>query len=381
MSPSHHLVVLKVLSGSGFPTTGKQLLVRGQLAGVWLVGRSVSASSTPVWNDELVWEISAVHLRQCRSRKIMLRVEFWLDKDLLGHLVLDLRTASPLTEGKDKAPDQSYRLIGASGCNVLVSLGLEEVNTLPLDISEENSPLKPKSMSLPLSGRSTPATLRASKSLSPILMENKEGGGGYFLIGDEDQCNQKYSLAVCILSAENLQILPNKNMILRESDSFYFQYSLLGVDISTEEFHSLDSPDFLSEKATAMIHSNQENMEQFLSTAGVSFKLIHGSSTLGSAELELKKVLPQEGLVQGEFTCKEKLDIVSASNLSVPRDKEGNSPKIGILILLESQDMKLSSGELSDAEMDADDTDDRRNFSDVQMNESRISSESIISCT
>ena len=114
MSSRHQLVVLGIISGSNFPPGSGQLIVRGQLGGVWLASEAVLASASPSFGEQqLVWEVTVAQLRQCRSRKVMLRVEVWRDKDMLGHLVMDLRTAVPLKTKDDEAPIKSYRLIGS----------------------------------------------------------------------------------------------------------------------------------------------------------------------------------------------------------------------------------------------------------------------------
>jgi hypothetical protein len=65
----------------------------------------VQGGVSPRFGDQkLVWEVTGAQLRQCRSRKVMLRVEVWRDKEMLGHLVMDLRTAVPLHTKQDEAP-------------------------------------------------------------------------------------------------------------------------------------------------------------------------------------------------------------------------------------------------------------------------------------
>ena len=52
--------------------------------------------------------------------------------------------------------------------------------------------------------------------------------------------------------------------MLGPADTFYFHYSLLGVDISTEPFPSLEEPNFLAEKATAQILACPPVLSSFL---------------------------------------------------------------------------------------------------------------------
>jgi hypothetical protein len=134
--------VLGIISAPNFPpaTAGAgvgEVIVRGQLGGVWLASEGVQCGVSPRFGDQhLVWEVSVAHLRQCRIRKVMLRVEVWRDKEMLGHLVMDLGTAVPLHTKQDEAPVKSYCLIG-TGASLELSLGLDEVDTISHDISEE----------------------------------------------------------------------------------------------------------------------------------------------------------------------------------------------------------------------------------------------------
>eukprot|EP00092_Neocalanus_flemingeri_P040884 GFUD01044507.1.p1 GENE.GFUD01044507.1~~GFUD01044507.1.p1 ORF type:complete len:946 (+),score=340.11 GFUD01044507.1:101-2938(+) len=352
MSGRHQLVVLGIFSGQNFPTpvpgpagAGK-LVVRGQLGGVWLATEGVSACVSPKFVDQhLRWEVTSSQLRECRSRKVMLKVEVWRGKEMLGHLVMDLRTAVPLKTKQDLAPVKNYRLIG-SGASLELSLALEEVDVITTDISEEEE------METGQESKGVSPTIRLP-SLSPVLMESGDGSGGYFQIGPQAICQQKFSLSICLVCAENLYLVPAKGLVLQLHDPFYFQYDLLGVDISTEQFSSLDKPDFVSEKATAMICSNQDYIKEFLSSAGVSIKLCHGATVLAAAELELGHLIPDSGQLEDRMTYQGKVDMVAAHNLTVPEDGEGNRARIGLLVTMEREEMNLSTGRLSDSEMEA----------------------------
>ena len=272
----------------------------------------------------------------------MIRVEAWKDKDMLGHVMVPLRSAVPLESKDDKAPARSYRLIG-SGASLDLTLGLEEVEKISPVISEDEREASVKEIP-----RRT-----ETPTLSPVLMEKDDGSGGYFLIGPEDSCHDKFSLTICLVCTENLHLVPAKGLALQQKDPFYFQYHLLGVDISTEQFYNIEKPEFVSEKATAIIHSNQYLMRKFLSSAGVSIKLCHGATVLGAAEVELGNVLPDSNVsLEEKFTFQGNVDMVSAHNLSVAVDGEGNKARVGIMVVLERQELNLSTGRLSDVDME-----------------------------
>lgn len=50
-----------------------------------------------------------------------------------------------------------------------------------------------------------------------------------------------------------------------EGSEFFFYYSLLGNDITSEPFHNLLSPDFEPERASVRIRSSKQILQTFLS--------------------------------------------------------------------------------------------------------------------
>ena len=87
----------------------------------------------------------------------------------------------------------------------------------------------------------------------------------------------------------------------------------------------------------------------------MSINLSHGATVLAAAEVELGCVLPDGGQLEDRMTYQGKVDIVAAHNLSVPQDGEGNQARIGVMVVLVREEMNLSTGRLSDSEMEADD--------------------------
>ena len=84
-SGRHQLVVLTLVSGSNLPapaSSGAEVTVRAQLSGVVLVTDPVPLKSQDpeFGNQQLVWEVTAIQLKEFRSRKILLRVELYIDQ-------------------------------------------------------------------------------------------------------------------------------------------------------------------------------------------------------------------------------------------------------------------------------------------------------------
>ena len=97
--------------------------------------------------------------------------------------------------------------------------------------------------------------------------------------------------------------------MLGPADTFYFHYSLLGVDISTEPFPSLEEPNFLAEKATAQVFASPSILSSFLASARVELRLCGGSTALASASLALAPVLLLSG--QGEASYQTSLPFLA----------------------------------------------------------------------
>ena len=91
----HQLVVLTLVSGSSLPAPGPgtpeaEVTVRAELSGVVLVTDPVPLKSADpeFGNQQLVWEVTPHQLREFRSRKILLRVELYIDKVLIKVFII-----------------------------------------------------------------------------------------------------------------------------------------------------------------------------------------------------------------------------------------------------------------------------------------------------
>jgi hypothetical protein len=185
-------------------------------------------------------------------------------------------------------------------------------------------------------------------------------------ISKEELCHQKFSLSIRLACVENLHLVPAKDLVLQQKDPFYFNYDFLGENFSTEQFYSLDSPEFVSENATVMISTTQDILRQFLSTAEVNIKLCHGATVLAAAELQIGCVIPNSGQLEDRITYQAKVDMVAVDSVTVPEDGEGNCARIGVIVVLEKEE--------TNSEMEV---------SELSVNNSKVdlTSHSINSCT
>ena len=338
----HQLVVLTLKSVSHLPSPAPtyQLTVRAQLSGVSLVTDPVTVTSTSadLQEQQLVWEVSSAQLRQLRSRKEMMRVELWLQDQLLGHFVLDLRSAKPMTGGQQETKIQfsPHKILG-SQVTVELGLGLEESDNISVDLTEDTEE------EVEVVSHSEPAA-----PLHPTLVEESQGGeGGYFLIGDSSRATESFSLSLSLVGVEHLSLVLDEKTVLQ--DPYYWQYNILGVDISSDQFSSLSSSkEFESEKATATIRSDRETLSEYLRSSSISIKLCSGAVVVAAAEAPLSSLL-QSGSLQNTVTRDLRLELVSGHSLNVRQDSDGNKPRLGVKLELIVNEDVITSGNLSDS--------------------------------
>ena len=344
-SSRHQLVVLTLKSAHHLPAPAPSydLLVRAELSGVTLTSDPVTVTSTSstssqdLEEQQLVWEVSQAQLRQFRSRKILLRVELWTQNETLGHFVIDLRTAQPALSGEeDGIIFRSYKMLG-SQVSVEAGLTLEETDSITVDISEDSE-------------IQIVSHLEDVPALQPVLVEESQNGeGGYFLIGERSEASESFSLSLSLIRGSYLSLVLDERTVLQ--DQFYWQYNIMGVDISSEQFPSLASSKelFESEKATATIKSSREQLEQYLSVGGINIKLCNGAVVLAAAELPLSCLL-QSGQLRDSVRRDLELQLVSGTSLTVRQDQEGNKPTLGVSLELVAREDAITCGKLSDSE-------------------------------
>ena len=262
-------------------------------------------------------------------------------------MVLDLRTAQPLKNGEILPDIKSHKVVGTT-ISLQLSLALEEAGNIDVDITEDDTDSEVQTM--------THVDTDTEGELNPTLIEDgSDGEGGYFLVGPKTSASEKFSLSLCLVSAKNLELTLDSSTVYQ--DQYYWQYNLLGVDISTEQFPSLklegEAGSFVSEKATATIKTSRENLLKFLSKSSVSIKLCNGAVVVAAAELGLScltEAIAIDSSLDLGATVSSQVELVSGHNLAVGQDSEGNKPVLGVSLTLTSLEYEVTSGQLSDSD-------------------------------
>ena len=176
----------------------------------------------------------------------------------------------------------------------------------------------------------------ASDSLIPTLIQrSKDGGGGYFLIGPEAEARETFSLSLCLGRAQHLQLAAEASTV--HPDPFYWQYNLLGVEVTSEMFPSLEA-DFEAEMATAQVRTSRDILARFLAVSIVTVKLCSGSEVVATADLHLSCLQEPATAAcrrpQQLENVSRSLDLVSSHNLAVAEDSVGNKAQLEIQLSL-----------------------------------------------
>ena len=324
-------------------------------------------SSEPFVNTEFEWSMSRQHFQAIRSRKVMLKVQFFVTyqkinetdskddhatKHLIGNIFFDLKEAIPMSVPKqsenNKSLDTSYAihanwktlvnvktLAGRPNPSMKYALILEP-KVPPID--DENNSGEPevaqitaqKSLNANLEalelGTSAQCSVefiegtRTLVPLIPILREEK----GYFVLGNEENASEMYYFNVFITYGKNLHqgVSAENSGLCRQGSKYHFSYKLFGIDISTETFENLydTTEDFLAEKASARILTNSDTLEKFfkeiLTVTPFKIDLCTEKTVLSCCNIDVSSILnvSKESLLRGDLIEYEGVALMENAN-------------------------------------------------------------------
>lgn len=88
--------------------------------------------------------------------------------------------------------------------------------------------------------------------------------GSVFIYTLCNHCSNAESLKMKNTSLSIPQLIPSTRKLSSEGSEFFFYYSLLGNDITSEPFCNLLRPDFEPERASVRIRSSKQVVQSFL---------------------------------------------------------------------------------------------------------------------
>uniref|UniRef100_A0A673HLT8 Centrosomal protein 120 n=1 Tax=Sinocyclocheilus rhinocerous TaxID=307959 RepID=A0A673HLT8_9TELE len=209
---------------------------------------------------------------------------------------------------------------------LLISVILEN-DTKPTaeQFKAKKAPLRPGSPALVPLG---------SDELRAVLNEEE----GFHQIGPEDVCADMFVLSVTVAFATKLeQLISSSTKLSSEGAEFFFYYTLLGNDVTSEPFQNLLSPNFEPERASVRIRSMM-----MLYVFCTQIHLCCGNQSLGSTDVSLAGLIKSSAdltkhpaTIEGAFILQPP-NRVKPSLQSVPPDLQ---PTVGISVTLRAEDI------------------------------------------
>nr|XP_020450881.1 centrosomal protein of 120 kDa isoform X1 [Monopterus albus] len=279
------LIVLSILEGRHFPKCPRlSLMVQASFDGEQLATDPVEHREQPQFITELAWELDRRTLHQHRLQRTPIKLQcFAVDsvnkkRESVGYLVLDLRSVQEVKQEPRWYPLLSSKYTKQKPA-LLLAMVLEN-DTKP----SEPSPDRFKAKKAP-PRQGSPVTELLPDKLEAMLIPDQ----GYHQVGPADRCTDMFVLSVTVAFATKLeQFIPSTMKLSAEGSEFFFYYSLLGNDITSEPFRNLLSPDFEPERASVRIRSSKHILQTFLSQQpSLQIHLCCGNHSLGSTEVSL----------------------------------------------------------------------------------------------
>uniref|UniRef100_A0A3P8VQ03 Centrosomal protein 120 n=1 Tax=Cynoglossus semilaevis TaxID=244447 RepID=A0A3P8VQ03_CYNSE len=280
------LIVVSILEGRHFPPHPRlSLVVQASFDGEQLSTDPVDHREQPLFSTELAWELDRRTLHQHRLQRTPIKLMCFavntvsMKRESVGYIVLDLRSVQ---EGKQEP--RWFPLLSSKYTKqkpaLLVGVSLENDSK-----ATEPSPDRFKARKAPPRQGSPAVTDLLPETLEAVLIPDQ----GYHQVGPSDLCSDMFILSVTIAFASKLeQLMPSTTKLSAEGSDFFFYYSLLGNDITSEPFHNLLSPDFEPERASVRIRSSKQILLSFLShQPSLQIHLCCGNHSLGSTDVSL----------------------------------------------------------------------------------------------
>ncbi|KAM4746472.1 centrosomal protein of 120 kDa isoform 2-T2 [Anableps anableps] len=333
------LIVVSILEGRHFPKSPRlSLVVQASFDGEHLETDPVEHREQPQFSTELAWELDRKTLHQHRLQRTPIKLQcFTLDsvsrkKDNIGYIVLDLRSVQEVRQ-----EPRWYQLLSSKYTKqkpaLLVGTILENDSK-----AAEPSPEKFRAKKAP--------PRQGSGSVSDLLPDQLEAelipDQGYHQVGPAERCSDMFVLSVTVAFATKLeQLIPSTKKLPADDSGFFFYYSLLGNDITSEPFHSLLSPDFEPERASVRIRSSKQVLQAFLSQQpSLQIHLCCGNHSLGSSDVPLSALTAASVDLESKAATVEGAFILQPPRRNkLPALPAELQPTVGVAVILRREEL------------------------------------------
>ncbi|XP_062854380.1 centrosomal protein of 120 kDa isoform X2 [Trichomycterus rosablanca] len=330
------LIVLSILEGRQFPKSQRHtLVVQAKFDGEQLATDPVEHNDQPQFCTELAWELDRRTLHQHRLQRTPIKLQCYAvdsntsAKECVGYIVLDLRSLQEV-----KQPPKWYPLLSSKYTKLKPALLLSMV--LENDTKQQpDQPEQFKAKKAPARPGSPVIANLESIKLEAVLNEEE----GYHQIGPADLCKDFFVLSVTVAFASRLeQLISSSTKLAKEGSEFFFFYSLLGNDVTSEPFKNPITPDFEPERASVRICSNEKLLRLFFrQQQNLQLHLCCGNQSLGSTEVSLAALVKssvdlvsQVATVEGTFVLKPP----NRSKLNLQSVAADLQPTVGVAVTL-----------------------------------------------
>ncbi|XP_034452681.1 centrosomal protein of 120 kDa isoform X1 [Hippoglossus hippoglossus] len=334
------LIVVSILEGRHFPKTPRlSLVVQASFDGEQLATDPVEHREKPQFSTELAWELDRRTLHQHRLQKTPIKLQcFTVDsvsktREGVGYIVLDLRSVQEVKQEPRWYPLLSSKYAKQRPALLLAVLLEHDAK------SSEPSPDRFKARKAPPRQGSPAAAELLPDKLEAELISDQ----GFHQVGPAGHCSDMFVLSVTVAFATKLeQLIPSTMKLSAGGSEFFFYYSLLGNDITSEPFHNLLSPDFEPERASVRIRSSKQVLQTFLSQQpSLQIHLCCGNHSLGSTDVSLSALaavsvdLENKGAtMEGAFVLKPPKRIKETLP-ALPADLQ---PTVGVAVTLRREE-------------------------------------------
>ncbi|XP_035642348.1 centrosomal protein of 120 kDa [Oncorhynchus keta] len=340
------LIVVSILEGRQFPKSQRHnLIVHAKFDGEQLATDPVDHKEQPQFCTELAWELDRRTLHQHRLQRTPIKLQCYaVDtttsvKECVGYIILDLRSVQEIKQAPKWYPLLSSKYTKLKPA-ILLTIALEN-DTKQTELSLERFKAKkaPPRQGSPVLSNLLPEKLEA------VLKEDE----GYHQIGHQDYCTDLFVLSVTVAFATKLeQLIPSTMKLVGEGSEFFFYYTLLGNDITSEPFQNLISPSFEPERASVRIRSSDPVLLAFLSLQpSLQVHLCCGNHSLGSTEVSLAGLAKssvdlekQVATVEGAFI----LQPPNRAKKSLPPVPMDLQPTVGVSVTLRRETLTTPVG-------------------------------------
>ncbi|XP_017288610.1 centrosomal protein of 120 kDa isoform X2 [Kryptolebias marmoratus] len=335
------LIVVSVLEGRRFPKSPRlRLEVQASFDGEQLATDPVEHREQPQFSTELAWELDRRTLHQHRLQRTPIKLQcFSVDpgskkRENVGYVVLDLRSVQEVRQDP-----RWYPLLSSKYTKQKPALLLG--TTLEIDRGASGasgaSPDRFKARKAPPRRGSASGPGLLPDGLQAKLVPDQ----GYHQVGPADVCSDMFVLSVTVAFGTKLeQLVPSTKKLASDGSGFFFFYSLLGNDITSEPFQNLLSPDFEPERASVRIRSSKQVLQAFLSQQPpLQVHLCCGSHSLGSTDVSLSSLAAASGDVDSKAATVEGAFVLQPPrSVKLPALPADLQPTVGVAITLRKEE-------------------------------------------